>query len=58
MAKNPKATENTAVKTETPKPRSSEELAFMLNGNYAQIMQCQANINAINKELEERQKRK
>ena len=56
MAKKVKATQNTAAKVETKQPQqTSEELAFLLNQNYANIMQAQQNIMAINKELERRQ---
>ena len=44
----------TKSKEET-KPQTSEELALLLNQNYATLMQAQANIQAINAELKRRQ---
>lgn len=46
----------TTPKKAAPKPQSSEQLAFMLNQQYATIMQAQQQIHAINKELEHREK--
>ena len=54
-SKKVKASRNKAADVETGKQLSSEELAFNLNQNYAQLIQAQANIRAINTELEKRQ---
>ena len=43
------------IEKQSPSPQSSEELAFLLNQNYQQVMQAQANIQVINRELERRQ---
>ena len=55
-----KKTAKKTVKKVAPKQQeqSTEQLALMLNQNYAQIMQAQQNIQAINKELERRQNSK
>jgi len=52
-----KASKNKAkdVEKQAGVQQSSEELGFLLNQNYANIMQAQANIQVINKELERRQ---
>ena len=51
-----KASRNTAADVEQKRTQqSTEELAFALNQNYAQLIQAQANIRAINTELEKRQ---
>ena len=52
-----KATQNQAKAVENAKQpeQTSEQLAFLLNQNYANIMQAQANIQALNRELERRQ---
>ena len=54
MAKPPKAEKKT-VETKKPMTPTDVELAFNLNQNYTNLMQAQANISAINRELERRQ---
>jgi len=50
-----KKTVKAETKTVKQPERTSEELAFMLNQQYVQLIQAQNSINAINKELERRQ---
>ena len=55
-SKKVKASRNKAADVEQKgTQQSTEELAFSLNQNYAQLIQAQANIRAINTELEKRQ---
>jgi hypothetical protein len=61
MAKN-KASKRKVAKKKTEAPLTSEQLGFNLNQNYTAMLQAQrtirqaeANIQAINKELEKRQ---